>query len=319
MATPLLTKNQLLLAKVETTEGVDAEPTAALNAILSEPVTANPDISRVGSNAVSRSISVRKHRLGRKKLGFSIRVECKGSGTPGTPPEISPLLQACSLKETIVDTEGSESVSYKPVSASADQKSCTIYFYYDGKLLKAVGCKGNFTLTVTPGELAVFAFELSGKHCGETDAALPTGAVYQTTEPPVVESGNVSIGDFSDAVIQNLELSSGNEIVDRPDVNSVEGIKGSMITSRDPEMKMTVEATTESVNAWWSKFTGRVEEALSAQIGSVSGNIVKIDAPKVCISEGASSPKDSNGIVTYEFTSQALEDSGDDNYTLTFK
>lgn len=319
MATPLLTKNQLLLAKVETTEGVDAEPTAALNAILSEPVGANPDISKVNSNIVSRSISVRKTRLGRKKISFSIKVEVRGSGEAGTPPEISPLLQACGLGETITDTEGSEKVTYKPVSASADQKSVTIYFYYDGKLLKAFGCKGNFELNAAPGEIATFSFEMSGKHGGETDATLPTGAVYQNTEPPVAENGDVTIGSFSDGVIQSLGLSSGNEITDRLDINSAEGIKSTTITSRNPEIKMTVEATTESVFAWWSKFTGRVEEAVSAQIGNVSGNIVQIAAPKACISDGVSSPKDSNGLVTYDLTSQALENTGDDNYTITFK
>ena len=316
---PLLTRNQLLLAKVEATEGVDAQPTPELNAILSEPVGVSPDISKIASNVVSRSISVRKTRLGRKKLSFSIKVECRGSGAAGTPPEISPLLQACSLKETIDNAEGSEKVSYKPVSASSEQKSCTIYYYYDGKLLKATGCKGNYDFSAPSGEIATFSFELSGKHGGESDAALPSGAVYQNTEPPVAENGNASIGDFSDGVIQNFGLSSGNEIVDRPDVNSVEGIRGTMITSRDPQIKMTVEATTEAVNAWWGKFTGRVEEPVSVQIGSVSGNIVKVEAPKACISEGAASPKDSNGLVTDELTSQALENAGDDNYEIIFK
>lgn len=81
----------------------------------------------------------------------------------------------------------------------------------------------------------------------------------------------------------------------------------------------TVEATTEAVKAWWGNFTDRVEEAVSVQIGSTAGNIVSISVPKACIGEGASSPKDSNGIVTYNLSCQALEDDGDDNYTITFK
>jgi len=316
---PLLTRNQLLLAKVETPEGTDALPTAALNAILSEPVTVNPDIARITSNVVRASISVTKYRIGRKKVGFNIKVELKGSGTAGTPPEISPLLQACGLKETIVSTEGTEEVNYKPVSASADQKSCTIYYYYDGKLIKGLGCKGNCEIAITPGEIAILTFDLQGRHGGETDVAIPSGAVYQETVPAVVESGGLSIGSFADGVISNLGLSTANEIIDRLDVNSPEGLKGTMIVSRDPSLSMSVEATTEAVKAWWGNFTGRVEEPVDIQIGSTAGNIATIVVPKTCISEGVSSPKDSNGIVTYDLTCQALEDAGDDNYTITFK
>lgn len=316
---PLLTRRQLLLAKVETTEGVDAEPTAAANAILTEPVTVNPDIAKITSNVVRASISAAKQRIGRKKVGFSIKVELKGSGTAETPPEISPLLQACGLKETIIDTLGSEEVNYKPTSSSAEQKSCTIYFYYDGKLIKATGCKGNCEISIVPGEVATVTFDMQGRHGGETDASLPTGAAYQETVPAVIESGGMKLGSYADGVISNIGLSTANEIADRVDVNSVEGIKGTMIVSRDPALTMTVEATTESVKAWWGNFASRVEEAVEVTVGTAAGNIVKIDVPKACISEGVSSPKDSNGIVTYDLTCQALEDEGDDNYTITFK
>lgn len=316
---PLLTRNQLLLAKTETTEGTDAVPTAAANAILTEPVDVSPDITKITSNVVRASISAAKSRIGRKKVNFSIRVELKGSGVAGTPSEISPLLQACGLKETIVTDLDSEEVTYAPVSASADQKSCTIYFYYDGKLIKGIGCKGNCQITITPGEIAIVSFDLQGRHGGETDALLPSSATYQSTVPAVVESGSMKIGSYDDGVISNIELSTNNELADRVDVNSVEGIKGTMIVSRDPALSMTVEATTESVKAWWGNYTSRVEEAVEVTVGSAAGNIVKIDVPKACIDDGVSSPRDKDGIVTYDLTCQALEDDGDDNFTITFK
>jgi hypothetical protein len=316
---PLLTRNQLLLAKVEATEGVDAAPTASLNAIFSEPVDVTPDITRVESNAVRASISTVKYRIGRKKVNFSIRVELKGSGVPGIPPEVSPLLQACALKETIFDDLGSEKVTYNPVSSSSDQKSSTIYYYYDGKLIKGIGCKGNCEITIIPGEVAIMAFSLEGRHGGESDASLPNDAIYQDTVPAVAETGGVKIGSFSDGVFSNIGLSTANEIVDRLDVNSVEGLKGTMIVGRDPSLDMTVEATTEAVKAWWGNFVSRVEESVNVKIGDSEGNTVEIEVPNACISDGASSPRDSNGLVTYDLSFQALEGSGDDNFTITFK
>lgn len=122
----------------------------------------------------------------------------------------------------------------------------------------------------------------------------------------VVESGGISIGSFTDGVISNLGLSTANEIIDRLDANSPEGLKGTMIVGRDPSLSMSVEATTEAVKAWWGNFTGRIEEAVDVQIGSTTGNIVELTALKTCVSEGVSSPKDSNGIVTYDLTCQAL-------------
>ena len=228
-------------------------------------------------------------------------------------------MQACALKETIFDDLGSEKVTYNPVSSSAEQKSSTICYYYDGKLIKGVGCKGNCEITIIPGEVAIMAFSFEGRHEGESDASLPNDAVHQDTVPAVAEAGGVKIGSFSDGVVSNIGLSTANEIVDRLDVNSVEGLKGTMIVGRDPSLDMTVEATTEAVKAWWGNFVSRVEESVNVKIGDSEGNTVEIEAPNACISDGASSPKDSNGLVTYDLSFQALEDSGDDNFTITFK
>ncbi len=314
----MLTRNQLLLAKVETTEGVDALPTAASNAVLTEPVGATPDVQKIASSVVRASISAAKERLGRKKVSFSITAEVRGSGTAGTAPDFSPLLQACALKETVDNTLGSEKVEYRPVSSSAEQKSVTIYFHYDGKLIKATGCRGNARISMQPGEIAKIEFELQGSLSGESDAALPSDAVHNLTEPPVAEEGGVKLGTFEGAVVKSLGLATGNELADRLDINSPGGLKSVMVVSRDPSLELEVEATPESVHAWWGNYTGRVEETVSAQIGTVAGNRFKLEVPAACLKDGAGSPRDSGGIVTYSLGWQALEDTGDDNYKLIF-
>lgn len=310
----MLTNNQLLLAKVEATYGLDPVPTGPLNAVLAGPVDTKLDVAKLNLSAVRRSISAVKLTLGRKMVDFTITVDLKGSGAAGTPPEITALLQACAMTETI---NVGVSVVYKPENDAASMKSCTIYFYYDGRLRKAVGCMGNFTLSLPAGDIPRLTFNMRGKLSDDGDAALPTDQVYQASEPVVVESAGVSFGAFNDAVIRSMSYQTGNQITDRADVNSDDGIKGVFVGGRDPRLSTSLEATVEATKAWFGNMTSRVEEAVDAVVGTAAGNIVTLAIPKFCIDEGLD-PQNDSGIVLFGLAGQALENAGEDNITITF-
>jgi hypothetical protein len=313
----MLIRNQILLAKIETNKGVDAEPAVA-NAILTDLVDVSFDVQKITMPEVRRSLAEAAERIGRKKAVFTIKAALKGSGTAGTPPEISALLQCCALKQTIDSTEGLENVNYKPVSAEADMKTATIYHYCDGRLVKAVGCTGNYTISAPPGEVAIITFNVSGKLSFNGDAAMLTGESFQDVVAPVVESGGFVFGSFATAVVNDFSLESGNNIIDRLDINSVGGLKTSMVVSRNPTWSAAVEATTEAVKAWFDNFEDRVKEQVSFLIGSVSGNKVEILLPQAVINDGLNLTNN-NGIASFNLSGQAVENTGDDNYTLTFK
>lgn len=312
----MLTRNQLFLAKIETTFGSDASPAKTDDAIQCEPVDFSRDITKLDYNIVRSSISAAKRRFGRIMCNFTVRVPFKGSGTAGTAPKVGVLLQACAYKQTI---SAGVSVTYKPTSVEADIESVTIYFYYDGRLVKAVGCRGNWSLDMAPGGYPMMVFSLRGALLEEVDAALLTGATFETgTEPQILQSAGISFGAFDDAVVRSFGIQSGNNLVDRPDLNSGNyGIKGSDITGRDPAWSATVEATVEATKAWWGNQTGRVEEAIDITIGASAGNIATITMAKACIEDGVT-PRDDNGRVVFPLTGQALEDSGDDNISIVF-
>ncbi len=315
---PLLTRNQLLLVKVENIKGLDAAPTAALNAILADLVDVSFDIQKIQAPEVRRSISEAPERPGRKKASFTIRVALKGSGEAGVAPEIAPLLQCCALKQTIVSDVGLEEVNYKPVSTEADMKTATVHLFYDGRAVKAVGCTGNFSISAPPGEIAIATFNLQGSLSFNGDEAMPSGESYQDVTAAVVESGNFSFGSFDAAVVNSFALESGNNIIDRLDINSVGGLHSSIVVGRNPSWSAAVEATKESVKAWWGNFIGRVKEAISLNVGATPGNIVEIELPQALLNDGVT-PANNNGIVSFNLSGQALEENGDDNYTLTFK
>ncbi|MBF0410928.1 MAG: hypothetical protein HQM10_26520 [Candidatus Riflebacteria bacterium] len=310
----MLTNNQLLVAKVEATVGSDSSPTAASNSIKCSPVDARLDFSPLSLAEVRRSLSSAKTRIGRKLINFSVTCNLKGSGAAGTPPEISPLLQACGFAEAI---NSGTSVVYTPESTSSSMKAATIYFYYDGRVRKAVGCMGNVSITANPGELPLIVFNMRGRFLAEADAALPTDQVFQSSEPVVVENAGMSFGSFNDAVVSALSFQSGNVLIDRRDVNSPEGIKSISITGRDPKLSATVEATVEATKAWFGNFEDRVEEAIDVTIGTVAGNIVTLAFPKFCV-DGGVDPQNSDGMVVFSLTGQTLENTGGDNVTLTF-
>src|SRR5689334_17704239 len=95
------TKFQLLLAKIESTPGVDASPSAGSDAVACENirVTGNPNV--IQTNEYIGSIDSFAPIIGGMPFSVSFDVPLKGSGTAGTAPEWGKLLRACGWAETV--------------------------------------------------------------------------------------------------------------------------------------------------------------------------------------------------------------------------
>lgn len=313
----LLERNQVLLAKVETTKGVDAVPSAADNAILCAVVNPTIDGQDLNNPVVRNSISALSKKFVNKQMTFQIELPLKGSGTAGVAPEFGALLQACGLKETVTSTTGSEKVEYTPVSSDADMKTATIYLYKDGLCYKSVGCMGNLTSANSAGELPMLTFNMTGKFASVSDSANPSSPVYDETEPIEVKSYGFKFGTWADGVIRDFGFETGNTISQRRNINAADGIESSAVTARDPQYNATVEAVLEATHPFWDNFLTRANVPLEFSHGTTAGNIVEFAAPKANYDAPAASSED--GIFMYSVTGQLLEDQGDDNFTLTFK
>lgn len=98
----LLNRKRVVLAKIETTYGVDSTPTGSANAILLR----NLSITPIESDFVGRDL-VRPYMGNSEQLPVGIRVLCDfevemvGGGTAGVAPAFGPLLRACALAETL--------------------------------------------------------------------------------------------------------------------------------------------------------------------------------------------------------------------------
>lgn len=94
-------RNTLLLAKIESSYGVDPTPTAADNAMLVSNLQATPFDAQVAQRS-----TVQPFQGGRGRINWGIFSRCQfevemiGSGDPATAPKWGPLLRACGFSET---------------------------------------------------------------------------------------------------------------------------------------------------------------------------------------------------------------------------
>lgn len=91
-----LTRLQTLAAKIESSRGVDAGPTMA-DAIRIEEPRAAPELQNQETNEAGGGLDTRAPGPTGGWRNATGRIYLRGSGTAGTEPDFTPLLQACTL------------------------------------------------------------------------------------------------------------------------------------------------------------------------------------------------------------------------------
>ena len=306
----MLTKREVILAKVETTYNTDPTPAAATDAVLVE----NPSLSFEGLRmhdrvAVKPTLGPKQGVYGGHLASLSFDVEVRGSGTVDSPPDIGDLLQACGFAETVVATT---SVTYDPASSSL--KSATIYYHQDGKLHTITGARGTVSFNLEAGGRIVASFTMTGHHA-ESDTALPS-PTYDTTIPPVFVNASFAVGGYA-GVIGALSFDIANTIAMPPNPNEADGYGEIRITNRDVTGSIDPEDTLIATNDWLGDLEAGASMALDTGVlGSTAGNQVQISMPAIYYRE--MSPGDRDGIRTREIGFGAVEDTGDDQLSLIF-
>ena len=310
-------RNRILLAKEETGGyGVDPTPTVAANALEARNVKVSYQGDLLERDNVRSNISPVSPVVGKRWVEVTFDVELKGSGTKGTAGRIGDLLEACSMAET---ASAGSSVTYVPTSSS--QKSVTIYVYDNdtgSAVLHAItGAMGNFTIKLTAGQYGVLSFAFKGLYNAPSDVALTSAPTYETTAPPIVESAVFTLGLDEDLIAQEVNLDIGNEIAMRDDISSANGIKGIVVANRKGKGSFNPEATLIATYDFWTDWTGSAQKALSAVIGSASGNKCTITAPKVTIDNIADG--DRERVLTRDIPFSLGQNAGNDEISLKFE
>ena len=305
-----LTRRALILAKVESTYKTDPTPTPAADSVRVFDLNVNPIGEVLEREDVSATLSRLAHGIGSRHVEVTFSTHLKHSGTKDVVSDIGPLLRACGFAETINATI---SVVYDPVSTGWE--SVTIYAYLDGLLFKVLGCRGSVAIAAEVGGWARLNWRFLGHYQAPTDAAIPTGAVFDSTKPQAFIGGTFTYGAFA-AKIKGLELDMANELSMEPDPADANGVGTVEIVNRSPAGSLDPQAVTVATRDFFANWLSGTEAALQAVIGATTGNIVTIDAPKCAKREVGYGDRD--GVRTFEIPFGMYQNAGDDELTLTF-
>lgn len=300
-------RNALLLAKVEATEGVDAAPVVGADAVLVNDVSITPQADIVESAEYGGFLDVGEPIIGGTPMQITIDAFVKGSGTAGTAPEISALLQACGLDETIVAVT---SVTYAPISTGI--VSCTIHFWRDGLLWKLTGCRGNVSMTMVTRQAALWSFTMQGRFASITDDT-PGAATLDSTRPVPWRNGAFTIATVA-AAVQSVSWDLNNTLTLPDNPNDAEGFDAPVITGRDIQGSMNPLETTIATRDLFTIFRAGTTQALLCTFGTAGGNITNVAIPAA--KYRGDSQVDRGGLLAVDIPFSAV--SSDDGVSIAF-
>jgi len=174
--------------KIEAVEGVAETIAAAQCGILVEEpeFTIEPKMNqRKPARPYMGGI---KQVPGGKSCSMKFKTEIKGSGAVGTAPAWGVALRCCGFAET---NEAGVKSAYTPNLVGTNIPSCTIKLLKDGKYRTMRGARGTVSCDVEGNGIGYLAFEFQGVYEAEGDATAPTGIVYETTQPPVLNNADL--------------------------------------------------------------------------------------------------------------------------------
>lgn len=311
------TKERILLAKEESIYGTDPTPTVASNAIEAIGLKVDYAGDILERNLQKNSLSPDTPKLGQRWIEVDFTVEMKWSGTKGTAGRIGDLLEACGFLETV---SAGSSVVYRPASGTI--KSVTFYVYDlqdsgSARLHKITGARGNLSIELEAGQIARFIFKFFGLYNAPFDVSAPSAPTYDSTTPPIVESGQLSLNAVTSLIVQKLSIDMNNEIVKQDDISSSSGLKGFIITGRKPTGTLNPEKVTQAVYNYATDWLAQTARALSIIIGNADGNKLTISAPKLSIDKLGEA--DRSGIAEDELPFHLARSSADDEIQLKFE
>lgn len=281
-----LVRNTAVLAKIETTYGVDAAPAGAANAMLVSEISINPiNAQLVDRDIIRPFLGASEQLTGTRYVELNFSVELVGSGTAGTAPAWGPLLRGCGFAEALTATTR---VDYTLISTG--QESLTIKWHDDGTLHTATGCRGTAQISLSAGGRPLVSYRFAGLYTTPTAAANPAVTLTAFKTPQTVvdaNSGDVMFGathtpSGAPALTggtaypsQGLTLDLGNDIP----FTALLGGETVDITARAVSGRVVMDLTA----AQEVTFMGQVElatlQSVGLQHGTVVGNKVMVFMP----------------------------------------
>jgi hypothetical protein len=301
-------RKKTVLFKKETTYSVDPTPTGAANAIQTsefaldpvegEDLETNYDKPTLGSDPVA---------LVGEHVRIRFKVKVAGAGAAGDVPAWGSLIEACAYT---INIDAGVSVEYAPDDDGTN--SGTLYFKSDGVLHKVTGCRGKVTITGQNRQHCHFEFELIGLY----NAPIAAGAIvpdYSGFVRPLAWRAATVNCSWNGVSLGTHEFKlDGGQKVDFYEHSNAETIQ---LEDRKAMCDLKFEEPAIGTTDIFALCRAETEAALLWQLGTVAGNIVRIDAPKY----QPRKPKRDNekGIACLSFSGPLVADGAVADHTIT--
>ncbi len=303
-------KLKTILVKNENSYNASTTPTGSANAVQVTSLELTPIVADEVSREIIREyLGNQEVLLANQRVEVSIVVEMTGSGSAGTAPKYSPLLESCGLNLATT----ASSATYTPESSSFG--SCTIWCNYDGVLHKISGCRGTFSINLAVSEIPTITFNMVGLKGTITDSALPTTTFSNQAKPVIVNSTNTdnfSIFGYS-GILQNWSFDMNNNVIYR---ELVGGSKSVLITDRTPSGSLSVEMPALSAHNFFTDAEGSSTGTNTWRHNGGTGNIVTCSCPQTDFS--APNYADSDGIIMLDIPFMATPSAANNEFSLAF-
>lgn len=305
-------RKMVLLAKIQTAAGTDPIPAGAVNGMLCRGITPRPVVAETVNRDLIRPYFGNSGQIiASVHAEVEFEVELAGAGEPGELPAYDPLLRACGFSATVVaDT----SVTYAPVSD--DIEFVAFYLYVDKVFHKMIDCRGTVAVDFSARSIPIMRFRFMGTYAPITDATNPASVSYSKFQmPKAVNKANTpewSLFGHS-GCLQSLSIDMQNNLVFR----SLIGCEGAEITNRQPSGSAVMELPTIAAFNWPQTVVSGTTGALDATHGTVAGNIVEINAPKVQLLEPSYSDQDGVAMLNTNLSPQP--DTGNDEVSIVVR
>jgi len=306
---PIKWKSKVILAKLESSYGVDPTPTGAADAMLMTNVTLTPmdgeDVSRdlefpylAAQGMIPTGLRVR----------LQGRVELSPSGTAGTAPAWGPLLRSCGIAETI---SAGVSVTYDPISNGME--SAHIYFWIGDTRQIIAGVRGTAAFKLTAQQVPYIEFDLMGLYADPTELAPATPTLTAFQKPQIVTDANTPTFSINavDMVLREFTLGLNNQV----EARLLVGSDSIIIPDRAESISARVEAVpVTTLNPFTlAKAQTLVPVALAHGIGA--GRIATFDFP-TCQLKRLSGFENAQNTLEWPLELVPLPASGNDQWSL---
>jgi hypothetical protein len=299
---PLLRKNSVILAAIESTAGtaetLDATD-GAFNAYETEATAAIDVTPRQGQGSASGLVAIPGVRVG--QITFQVDLYKNAAWAAA-------LLPSCGY-------EVSATTLWTKTSSTTNWKTVTIAKYIDGKEYQLFGAMGDMVILLRAGQVTRVQLTFTGVYDAAnwgTDATLPT-PTYPLAATAAIRfaSSTTTLGGTAFGKWAAMDINTNNAVAMLEDITTLGGVYRAWINPSpvtgtvDPEEELA--ATRDDYGIW----TASTEQALSIAYSDITLAALKLQFTDI-------QPGDRNGVSVNNITWQANRNAaaGNDAFTI---